>query len=179
MLRIVRAIENRFGLEKWRPGEIRPGDPAPVLRQENGKIRPALPLWGFSTGGKLVINARAETAAEKALFCDSVHHRRCIVPAAAFYEWDPSGRRYLFRIPGGQPLWMAGLYEQRQGRESFCIVTTVANPSMGEIHDRMPLILSRENAERWLMDKNAALRLLGAVPPQLDGQAMDGQLKLW
>lgn len=177
--RIVRSLEKRCGSGMWKPGEIRPTDTAPVLRQENGVIRPALLGWGFSLNGKTVINARAETVAQKVLFADSLRHRRCIVPAAAFYEWDNAGRKYLFRPPDGQALWMAGLYEQREGRESFCIVTTAANSSMAGIHDRMSLILSREAAADWLTDTEAARRLLGAVPAALDRQALDGQLGLW
>lgn len=178
--RVVRSVETRCGSGKWRPGEIRPTDTAPVLRQEDGIIRPALLGWGFSLNGKTVINARAETVAEKSLFADSLHHRRCIVPAAAFYEWDRAGRKYLFRPRDGQALWMAGLYEQREGRESFCIVTTAANSSMVGIHDRMPLLLSREEAADWLTDTKAAQRLLlGAVPPALERETLDGQLELW
>ena len=62
--------------------------------------------WGYQLPGTLVINARAETVAEKPLFRDSVRSRRCLIPSTGFYEWDGQKRKYLFTLPREAPsIW--------------------------------------------------------------------------
>jgi putative SOS response-associated peptidase YedK len=176
---IVHAVEQRCGAGKWKPGEIFPTDPAPALRLEDGGIRPDLFVWGFPLKGRAIINARAETAADKPLFQDGIRQRRCIIPSTGFYEWDAEKQKYLFRLPGEQALYMAGIYEERDGQAYTCILTTAANASMREIHDRMPLVLTREQRDAWLRDSGAAERILHGTPPELDKTPMGTQLKLW
>ncbi len=161
-------------------GEIFPSAAAPVLKAEGGAVRPALLDWGFPIQGKrLVINARAETAAVKPLFRDSLNARRCVIPSSGFYEWDTEKRKYLFRLPDADTLYMAGIYDLREGRPRFCILTTAANDSMKEIHDRMPLILTKDQVSDWIFDAAAAQKLLVETPPELVKTAEDAQLQLW
>lgn len=118
-----------------------------------------IPSWSddMAIGAKL-INARAETVAEKPAFRDAFRRRRCLVPADGFYEWQAVGgdRKQPYRIhrPDGGPFAFAGLWEQWQGAEgrvlSFTIVTTEANARLRPIHPRMPVILAPEDHAGWL-----------------------------
>ena len=114
---IAEAIQRKYGSQNWAPGEIRPANHAPVLTETGGEITPRLMKWGYQLPGTLVINARAETAAEKPLFRDSVRMRRCLIPSTGFYEWDSRKRKYLFTLPEEDALYMAGLYDRRGGED--------------------------------------------------------------
>lgn len=172
---IVQEIQRRYGDNAWQPGEIRPTATAPVLLDGG----PELMRWGYKLPHALVINARAETAGEKPLFRESVAMRRCVIPSTGFYEWDREKRKHLFRFPGEQVLYMAGLYEKQEGENRYCILTTEANPSMAPIHDRMPLVLRREQVDPWLQESQEAVALLHAVPPELEVTSAEVQLSFW
>lgn len=170
----------------------------PELSPDLGQgLIPELAIWGFprfspkvrtegvsSAQGRtgVVINARAETAREKAMFRRSFETGRCVVPAAGFFEWKKDGdlsvgsgrrkgRKYLFRRTPGQPLYMAGLTEEFEGQRRFVILTTEANDSMRGIHHRMPVILTEEQLREWLEDPRAAARILKETPPILEKEA--------
>ena len=116
---------------------------------------------------------------EKPLFRESVLKYRCIVPSTGFYEWDSSKRKYFFAIPGKKELYMAGLIGFFDGRLCYCILTTAANDSMRETHDRMPLILTKEQMDPWLNDTSAIEEILHIVPPQLERASLEAQTSLW
>lgn len=177
--RIAQEIQRRHGDGAWTPGEIRPTAAAPVLLADQKGVHPELLSWGYRLPKSLVINARAESAAEKPLFRDSVKARRCVVPSTGFYEWDAEKRKYFFTLPGEEALYMAGLYDIREGRSCYCILTTEANRSMEAVHPRMPLILSREQLKDWLEKPEKAEELLRSVPPELEKQPMERQLSFW
>ncbi|KUJ85537.1 hypothetical protein AVO45_00625 [Ruegeria marisrubri] len=121
--------------------------------------------WGFlphwyktENAGPLLINARAETIAEKPAFRAACRERRCLVVASGFYEWTKSedGARlpwYIYRRDGGT-IAFAGIWQDwgaEQARQSTCaIVTTPANRRLSAIHDRMPLILEPQDWRLWL-----------------------------
>ena len=179
ILRIIQEVSRKYGADAWRPGELRPTDRAPVLVSEDQHIVPALYIWGFPMPGRPVINARAETAEEKPMFRDSIASSRCVVPSTGFFEWDKEKRKHLFTLPGEDVLYMAGLYSVRGGKPCFCILTTGANESMREVHDRMPLVLTREQLSPWLTQEDAARSILRQRPPQLARAAVDAQMRMW
>ena len=119
-----------------------------------------------------MINARAETLAEKPSFRVSLGRRRCLILADGFYEWQAVGKKkvpYFIRLLDDRPFAFAGLWESWQGPdhtlvESCTIITTEANSLMRPIHDRMPVILPSECHQRWL---DPALRDTAAVTPLL------------
>ena len=84
-MRIAKEIDERYGAGAWSPGEIRPTNRAPVLVTKDGEVRSELQTWGYKLPDSLVINARAETAAEKPMFRDSVADRRCVIPSEGFF----------------------------------------------------------------------------------------------
>ena len=95
---------------------VRDGHPA-VERMKWGFLKEtAGDRHGAGTGG-LVINARAETALERPMFRDSARSRRCMVPAAGFYEWNRQKEKAVFSRPDGDPLLMAGLCQPDPGGE--------------------------------------------------------------
>ena len=105
-----------------------------------------------------MINARAETVAEKPAFRNALKKRRCLVLADGYYEWQktPVGKRpFRIVLRSEEPFAMAGLWEtwrDPQGKvvHSCTIITTAANDYLAPIHNRMPVILSRELEELWL-----------------------------
>jgi putative SOS response-associated peptidase YedK len=105
-----------------------------------------------------LINARAETAAEKPSFRGAMRHRRCLVPATGFYEWTgkPGAKKpHLIRPRHGGLMAMAGLAEHWVGAdgselETMAILTTAPNATMRPIHDRMPVILNPADFDLWL-----------------------------
>ena len=144
---------------------VAPTQSAPVIRQGvDGRNRLELLRWGLipswakdqSIDSKL-INARAETAAEKPSFKHALRSRRCVVVTSGFYEWQKLGtmRQPLHIHPKeGSLLPMAGLYDcwNNDGTilETFTILTTEANELIRPFHDRMPVILSQSGWTRWL-----------------------------
>ena len=179
IIRIAKEIDERYGAGTWSPGEIRPTNRAPVLVVKDGEVCPELQTWGYKLPDTLVINARAETAAKKPMFRDSVVTNRCVVPSSGFFEWDKDKRKYRFRLPGEDTLYMAGLFMIKKGMPYYCILTTTANESMREIHHRMPLVLKREQVTPWLEQPEATREFLAMIPPQLERISADTQHCLW
>ncbi|MCE2466192.1 MAG: SOS response-associated peptidase, partial [Dehalococcoidia bacterium] len=118
-----------------------------------------IPFWAKDPKiGTRMINARAETVATKPSFRNALKKRRCLVLADGYYEWQriPTGKRpYRIILKSGEPFAFAGLWEtwkDTQGNivPSCTIITTAANEYLAPIHNRMPVILTREMEETWL-----------------------------
>ncbi len=128
-----------------------------------GTFRWGLVPW-FSdgpVGGAKMINARAETVADKPAFRRALERRRCILPADGFYEWLRTGKEklpQLFTAADGAPLGLAGLWEVWRPKDdpdaeplrTCTILTTAANATMEPVHNRMPVVLPPESWDRWL-----------------------------
>lgn len=135
----------------------------PVVTSADGARRLVSMRWGLlprwyetPTSGPLIINARAETVAEKPAFRDAIRERRCIVPASGFYEWTkgPDGARlpWYFHPSDGEALAFAGLW-QAWGPDAMAtcaIVSCAAGPTMAEIHHREPVTLAEADWPLWL-----------------------------
>ncbi len=135
-----------------------------------------IPPWAkdISIGNKM-INARAETITEKASFRTPLFSKRCLVPADGFYEWqqDTGKQPYRIFVKSNVLFAMAGLWERWKSPagevvDSFNIITTEANEFMKPIHNRMPVILKREDEKTWLGSKDSAeiLSLLRPYPAE-------------
>ncbi len=153
---------------------IAPTQPAPVVRLAPGQTAVAESprelvwlRWGLIPGwagdpaiGNRMINARAETAAEKPAYREAFRRRRCLVAADGFYEWPGGGKGkrkqpYFIHFIDDRPFAFAGLWESWEGPDHSCvesctILTTGPNDLMRPIHDRMPVILDRDASEQWL-----------------------------
>lgn len=166
---IIDQIDKDVNRDKLKTGEIFPSETAPVLCAERETVRPRLFAWGFPgfQGSRLIINARAETALEKRMFQPSILARRCVIPSTGFYEWDKAKRKYQCNLPDSDMLYMAGFYNCFEGEDRFVILTTAANPSMIDIHERMPLIIRKQEVENWIYDVQAAKTFLSREQPDL------------
>lgn len=160
-------------------GDICPSMQAPILRSEEKKVIPDALRWGFTNASKkgLIINARVETAAEKPMFHEPLAHRRCVIPAAGFYEWDQEKNKYHFFLESTPILYLAGIYRPEE-ENRFVILTTEANESMQPVHDRMPVILQKEMLKPWILDDSATTDILKEVPPFLHRYTENEQLRL-
>jgi putative SOS response-associated peptidase YedK len=149
---------------------IAPTQLAPVIRQGDDGLQLVHARWGLVPFwakdlkiGNRMINARSETAAEKPAFRAAWKKRRCLVPASGFYEWQktPDGKQPQAIHPARDPLFaFAGLWEtwrspQDETVTSFTILTTRANPAMAPIHDRMPVMITRDDQSKWLRAEDA------------------------
>jgi len=158
-----------------------------VVRAGAGGRRLSALRWGFlpswskgPTDGPPLINARAETIAEKPAFREAARARRCLVPADGFYEWTMAGgarQPWYIRRRGGAVLVMAGLWQGWVGAagevlETCAIVTCAANASIARLHHRMPVILEPEDWPLWLGEAgHGAARLMRP--------AAESVLELW
>lgn len=169
VMEILEKLNAKFQGKEARTGEVFPTNLAPILIEEKKEVSPTLSIWGFPKfdGKGVIINARSETAFEKKTFRDSLINRRCIIPSTGFYEWDSEKRKFLFRMQGSNALYMAGVYTYHKDEMRYVILTTDANESMEGVHNRMPLVLPKEDIKTWIMDQSATNDILHRVPPML------------
>ena len=158
-----------------------PSERLPVITSDTPRaIR--LGEWGLRPpwfrGSAGVINARAETVAEKPMFRSALRKRRCLVLADSFFEWD---RTHSPRLPwrillkSEKPFAFAGIWEPSpatKGLPTFAIVTTRPNPLVGRIHDRMPVILPRATEEASLQGGSADFLRTLLQPYRADDMTM-------
>ncbi len=168
---IYQQTRNAYPDSNLKTGEIFPTDLVPVLHGSGLSPFPA--KWGYPgfQGKGVIINARAETAAEKYSFKDSILNRRCIIPTTGYIEWDANKTKYRFNLPGTRTLFLGGFYKQFPDGIRFVILTTTPNESVADVHDRMPLIILPEYMEIWINDTSRALNYLHAQMPALVKEA--------
>jgi putative SOS response-associated peptidase YedK len=116
--------------------------------------------WGFiphwakdDSSAYKMINARAETIANKPAYKDSFLHKRCLIPADSYYEWDHKGltkRPYRILLKSEEVFGFAGIWDRWRDVISCSIVTTEPNALVDKLHDRMPVILPQEKEKLWL-----------------------------
>lgn len=144
---------------------IAPSQLVAAVRVEQGERRLVMLRWGLIPQwvddlkiGNKMINARGETVHKLPSFRAAYRKRRCIIPAGGFFEWLTKGKEkqpyYIYRQDGA-PMALAGLWEQWHGEaqdqiESCSIVTTAANALVGQLHNRMPVVLDPNQFHLWL-----------------------------
>lgn len=134
-----------------------------------------IPSWSKNKSiSQKLINARAETVEEKASFRTALKQRRCLIPADGFYEWKPVSKKgkvpYRITLLNEELFAFAGLWEEYEDDEgdtvhTFTIITTEANSTLQGIHDRMPVILSRDAESLWLNPKATTEELRTVLQP--------------
>ena len=138
---------------------IAPTQKAAVVRSSAGQRDIALLRWGFAGPNNApLINARSETATQKPTFSEAFAQRRCLVPADGFYEWQviegqKAKQPWRIGLKGGEMMAFAGLWQPEAAfgnEDCFTILTTVANNYLAPLHERMPVILPREQFGLWL-----------------------------
>lgn len=169
---IIESIQRNSELPV-KTGEIRPTDVAPVIANSRKLIpTPFAMKWGYSiANGRPVINARSETAMDKAMFRDGMIQRRCLIPATHYFEWEPIGKQKIknaIKPKGANMMYMAGIYRLEQDRAVFTILTREPGECIRHIHDRMPVILPREACGDWLNHSYEARDVLRAALTEMD-----------
>ena len=147
---------------------IAPTQPIVIIRNgESGAREGMLARWGLVPSWvkdpgdfTLLINARSETAAEKPSFRSAMRHRRILIPASGFYEWQRFGKGkrsqpYWVTPSKGDVVAFGGLMETWAGADgseidTACILTTEANDNFAPIHHRLPLVIQQDDINRWL-----------------------------
>ncbi len=135
-----------------------------------------MPRWFKPGGQRPPINARAETITTNAMFKNAYRSRRCLVPVDGYFEWhdifgtQKNKQPYAIAMKSGEPFALAGIWEDWRDPNTqlevrtFAIITCDANEMMSKIHDRMPVILSRKDYDRWLSDEPDPRDLLVPYP---------------
>ena len=149
-------------------GEVNPGDVAAVIAS-NRKLAPQAfgMKWGYKLpDGKLIFNARSETAAQKAMFADGMRQRRCLIPADCYYEWQKTGQgkqKYQLAPSDANGFFLAGIYRIEQGSAVFSVLTKEPVEPIAFIHHRMPVILPKEAMSDWLNPRYNGIEILNAA----------------
>lgn len=158
----IPAIPSRYNMAPTQEAAVvrvpEPGAPRELAFLRWGLV----PYWAKDvTIGNRLINARAESVAEKPSYRSSFRKQRCLIPTSGFYEWKKEGKAkqpYLIRRKDRRPFAFAGLWSrwkdpERGPLDTFTILTTDANDRIRELHDRMPVILAPEDFDLWLDPK--------------------------
>ncbi len=195
------ALSERFGVDV--PGGYKPRFNAaptqllPVITAEQPEglsffYWGLIPSWSKNKSiSTKLINARAETLAEKASFRTALKTRRCIVPADGFYEWKRVSKKgrvpHWFFLADRTVFSFAGLWEEFENEEgemmhTFTIITTDANDMLADVHDRMPVILSKKEEKIWLDPQEEienATSILRPYPAiKMDNHAVSSQVNM-
>jgi len=186
LARDAQSLADEFGItapERLAPRyNIAPTQPALIVREVDRRRVATLVRWGLVPFwaddiaiGNRMINARAETVAEKPAFRAAFRRRRCLVPADGYYEWQTrDGRKqpYLIAPADGGCFALAGLWElwQRDGNEleTMSLLTCGANQTLSAIHDRMPVVIARADYATWLAVDTPAKQLQALLQPAAD-----------
>ncbi|MCH6199912.1 SOS response-associated peptidase [Aquiflexum sp. LQ15W] len=162
-------LEERFQAEMladFKPRyNVAPTQLVPVITSESPKGFSFF-YWGITPDfaknkpvSQKFINAKAETVNEKISFKSSFEKRRCLIPADGFYEWKKLGKKtkvpYRFTMANNEAFAFAGIWEEYENEKgeinhTFLILTTEPNRLVAEVHDRMPVILKKEDEKKWL-----------------------------
>lgn len=169
--RTVYEVSEKLTVSNVVRGEVFPTNEIPVVYSFRGRTVLSAAKWGFPNfkSNGVIINARAETLAEKPMFRSILATKRCIIPADGYYEWlsqeDKSKTKYLISVKDRSLFYMAGLYNIFIDKNGIAyaattIITTNANPDIEFIHNRMPVILQDKLIDKWLDSGNTDLSLL-------------------
>ena len=175
--KVVSDVDQQI-CQKCFAGDICPTDMAPIIEKTDQGLKLSTCKWGYllSKGKNLVINARVETVMDKPAFQNGILYHRILVPASRFYEWNHLKEKNSFTKPDAATLSIAGFCDWFENERRF--LTTVANDSMVKVHDRMPLILEKEQMEDWFNNEKMKT-ILRQVPARLKRHAEYEQQSLF
>lgn len=153
--------------EKYKEQEIATGEVFPsnnVLTlgaNKNNEVVPGITKWGFEgfKKGQLFINARSESVEEKKTFSKHFRERRIVFPMNGFYEWNSDKKKFLF-TGNNEVIYVAGFYRIHENVAESIIMTTEPNAAVSPIHDRMPLIIEKNDIDKWVLDLDFAREYL-------------------
>ena len=176
---IIDDIESQYGDVQIKMGEVAPTNTAPVLTYVDGHVK-AMPMyWGLPRwkGSGVIFNSRAETTLEKNMFRKSLLERPILIPTSGFFEWTAiEGKKkkdmYKFNDPNSSITYLAGFYNTYDSakdgllKDRFTILTREPNASVLPYHDRMPIVIPKEDKLGWLSGERLQY-YLDRVPDEL------------
>ncbi|HHW30618.1 MAG TPA: SOS response-associated peptidase [Clostridiaceae bacterium] len=171
---IIDDFSDKFNKNGIASGEVFPTNIIPVVYSYNGRNILSTAKWGFPGFKKsgVIINARAETLAEKPMFRNAFAEKRCLIPARGYFEWltheDKKKTKYLITVKEKRIFYMAGLYnifkdDKGMYYAATTIITTDATSKISFIHNRMPVILRDDLIHRWLYKGTSDLKSLQSL----------------
>ena len=187
---IIEEHFSAYGDNDWIPRyNIAPTQQVPVIRQHPKEPRRELSLmrWGLvphwarnMSGSAGMINARSETAATRPAFRDPMKFRRCLIPADGFYEWQQKGKirqPFCFEVDYGELFAFAGLWDGWKSPDghwikSCSILTTRPNAVTSAVHDRMPVILRKDDHDLWLDPRMTNVEAVSDLLKPFDAKQM-------
>lgn len=177
--RVIHDIDRKIR-EECSGRDVYPTDRAPVIENTANGFRLRLQKWGYPAvqGKGVLINARSETVFDKPMFRQGIRHRRIVIPASGFYEWNREKEKSTFTRFDSPLMYMAGFYDRFGNENRFVILTTAANESMIKTHDRMPLVLEEDQLEEWF-NGGKTEEILSRTPPLLKRTAEYEQQRLF
>jgi len=163
----------------YKTGEIFPNDTVPLIVRQSNAPSVICANWGFEfnfkdkdnpekSKSRLIFNARSETVYSSTTFRESAEKQRCVIPCSGFFEWSHTtsqinGKsvrktkdKYLIQRYYKEIMYFAGIHTFYNGKDNFVILTKPANSSIAVIHDRMPLILDREDVRKYIFNDSFA-----------------------
>ncbi|MFC2661960.1 MAG: SOS response-associated peptidase [Eubacterium sp.] len=177
----IRAALSEMYAGRFGDKDIVPGMSVPVLYDAGGRTVCDLMSWGFPDShekGSLIINARSETLDEKPMFRDALQHHRCIAPAAGFYEWTKEKEQVRYTWEAAPVIYLGAVFRMIQNVLRFVIITREANSSVRDVHGRMPLLFSTQDALRWIGGEENYSGLLEYELPELTEHRAEGPRQL-
>ncbi len=154
-------------------GEIFPSDLTALIVSGDKQVRVMAMKWGFPgfKPKQVLINARSETVATKRMFAAAFKADRCVYPTTGFFEWTKQKDKIWFNYQQKlQPLYIAGIYSKFDDEERSILLTTAPNESVSPVHNRMPLILEKDQINKWIYSRSYAQAILNAKMPALDSK---------
>jgi len=150
-----------------------PNTPAPVVALNGESLLSREMGWGVrGYDGRLLTNAKSESARNKPMWRNSWAQRRCVIPADGYYEWKTEGRQklpYRMVLKDESLFWFAGLWSEESETEAsaegrYVILTREPTADLSRIHNRMPLILAQDKIEPWLAPETSREWVPQGVP---------------
>lgn len=157
MVSLIEEIRQESG-EQLHFGEIFPTDHVPAIVADMGPIRAEALVWGYDKfdAKDVYINARSETVEEKPLFRNDFLYRRCLLPANGFYVWSQDKQKYYIRRSDSEHIFIGAISRRRYRKNTCIILTKDASSPICDFHNRIPVLIDKDNIPLRLTDPGFA-----------------------
>lgn len=153
-------LKNKKGIKT--SGDVFPSDHVMVIaKSQLQNINVFNMKWGYKVGNKLVFNARFETLYNKEIFVDGINNRRCVIPASFYYEWQKETKeKNIIKDMNSSTMYFLGIYRFENDEPVCTIITKEASLSLKPLHERMPVIIKKEQIDSWLNDCTSSMSII-------------------
>lgn len=173
---ILFDLKRRYPNATVRRGEIFPTNLAPILMlDEHYQVRPEAGIWGFPKPGEREPQAsvNTESVSGDPVLEEPLRAHRCAVPTNGFFGWSKDKKKYVYTGPGGDLLYLGGVYGNFGGERRFVILTSPTSEKSKGLKGHQPVVISGGNLRKWLEYPHSAMDLLQQTPPHLNCTTVD------